>query len=334
MKKINNNSIFSYLKASDNEMFSKLSIRDQNDIFMLLDKFYLVLRDNLGLDDYITFGLELEHEHAKEKLIEENLLKIGLLGNWDLGKDSSLNFGGELHTPILRDKLESWEELDKACKILRKYSKIGPNSGGHVHVGTQVLGFEYKSWLKFLKIWAGYENIIYRFSYGTFLSGRPNIDLFAEDIALYFKEVFEKFHDKDLTYRDITHELRYASEYGVNLINVSSDSIFKEGNTIEFRCPNGTLDPVIWQNYVNLFTKLLLYCKSNDYNNNIVDERFNEIQGNSKMPYNKIYLEQSLEFADLIFNNNIDKIYFLRQYLKSFESSEIPLKKARKFIKN
>ena len=75
MKKINNNSIFSYLKASDNEMFSKLSIRDQNDIFMLLDKFYLVLRDNLGLDDYITFGLELEHEHAKEKLIEENLLK-------------------------------------------------------------------------------------------------------------------------------------------------------------------------------------------------------------------------------------------------------------------
>lgn len=52
------------------------------------------------------------------------------------------------------------------------------------------------------------------------------------------------------------------------------------------------------------------------------------------MPYNKIYLEQALEFADLIFNNNIDKIYFLRQYLKSFESSEIPLKKAKKFIKN
>ena len=54
----------------------------------------------------------------------------------------------------------------------------------------------------------------------------------------------------------------------------------------------------------------------------------------SEMPYNKIYLEQALEFADLIFNNNIDKIYFLRQYLKSFESSEIPLKKAKKFIKN
>ena len=32
-----------------------------------------------------------------------------------------------------------------------------------------------------------------------------------------------------------------------------------------------------------------------------------------------IYLEQALELCDMIFTNNFDKVYFLRQYLKSFE---------------
>ena len=36
----------------------------------------------------------------------------------------------------------------------------------------------------------------------------------------------------------------------------------------------------------------------------------------------KIYVDDALEFVDLIFDNNMDKIYFLRQYLKSFEVSD------------
>lgn len=37
------------------------------------------------------------------------------------------------------------------------------------------------------------------------------------------------------------------------------------------------------------------------------------------MWYNEIYLEQALELCDMIFTKNIDKVCFLRQYLKSFE---------------
>ena len=33
--------------------------------------------------------------------------------------------------------------------------------------------------------------------------------------------------------------------------------------------------------------------------------------------YNDIYYDQAIELCDLIFNKNIDKIYFLRQYLKN-----------------
>ena len=43
--------------------------------------------------------------------------------------------------------------------------------------------------------------------------------------------------------------------------------------TIEFRCPNGTLNEVIWQNNLNLFVHLLLYAKSNDFDEYRVEKR-------------------------------------------------------------
>ena len=41
-----------------------------------------------------------------------------------------------------------------------------------------------------------------------------------------------------------------------------------------------------------------------------------------------------LELCDMIFTNNFDKIYFLRQYLKSFEIGKKEYSKAKKFTKN
>ena len=37
--------------------------------------------------------------------------------------------------------------------------------------------------------------------------------------------------------------------------------------------------------------------------------------------YSEINLKKALEFIDLIFDNNLDKIYFLRQYLKNYETT-------------
>jgi len=92
-------------------------------------------------------------------------------------------------------------------------------------------------------------------------------------------------------------------------------------NTLEFRSPNGTIDPVIWQNNLNMLVNLLLYCKSNDFNNDVIDKRHDKYKEkyNSLYWYNEIYIDQALELCDLIFTNNLDKINFLRQYLKSFE---------------
>lgn len=82
----------------------------------------------------------------------------------------------------------------------------------------------------------------------------------------------------------------------------------------------------------------MLYCKSLKFNDDIVERRkrnnLNEYY--SLEFYNEIFLDQALELSDLIFDNNLDKLYFLRQYLKSFEvcnkRSELVI--AKKMIKN
>ena len=37
--------------------------------------------------------------------------------------------------------------------------------------------------------------------------------------------------------------------------------------------------------------------------------------------YNEINFKNALEFVDIIFDNNLDKVYFLRQYFKNFEEN-------------
>lgn len=34
--------------------------------------------------------------------------------------------------------------------------------------------------------------------------------------------------------------------------------------------------------------------------------------------YNKLYIDEALELVDLVFDNNLDKINFLKQYLKLY----------------
>ena len=95
------------------------------------------------------------------------------------------------------------------------------------------------------------------------------------------------------------------------------------------------MNSVVWQNNINLFVNMLLYAKSPDFNHDIVDKRklINEGKYDNLKWYNELYLDQVLEFCDLTFNSNEDKIYFLRQYLKSFEIGESDFKKCKQFVK-
>ena len=323
--------LFNYIKAQNNDMISLMSGDELQNLLYYLDNYYLELRDCLGFDENITFGLELEFENSyiiglKDRLKEE-LSKIKLSPSWYVQGDATLIRGAEISSPILTDKSYDWDNLKQVCGIVSQYASIGKNSGGHIHIGTQVLGNKTKNWLNFIKIWSVYENIIYRFVYGEFLNARTSMRGYAEPILR---------ESSTISLEDIKTILPHYRYQAVSFGNVSNFETIKNRNTIEFRCPNGTLNPIIWQNNVNFFVNLLLYSKSSRYNDDIVESR-KQKNGNkySEMYwYEEIYLQQALEFCDMVFTNNLDKVYFLRQYLKSYETATSKsLSKAQEFTR-
>ena len=81
---------------------------------------------------------------------------------------------------------------------------------------------------------------------------------------------------------------------------------------------------------LSFFVKLLLYSKSTLFNDDLVQKRhkLTENKYYGLEWYKESYIDQALELCDMMFDNNLDKVYFLRQYLKSFEVS-----KDNKYIK-
>lgn len=67
------------------------------------------------------------------------------------------------------------------------------------------------------------------------------------------------------------------------------------------------------------FVHFLKYCKSKSFDDDLVEKRHRLNKFQNLKWYDEIYLEQALELCDMIFTNNFDKVYFLRQYLKSFQ---------------
>ena len=164
-----------------------------------------------------------------------------------------------------------------------------------------------------------------------FIKGTMNtlISFTADDFANleYLKGLSE------VSLKDVIRTLDYGKYCAVNLNHVVNPDRFITGNTIEFRCPNGTLDATIWQNNVNLFTKLLRYATSKDFDEDTINRRWEQIKDKftDLRWYDEIYLSQALELCDLIFDNNLDKVYFLKQYLKSFATVDKRIGKAKPF---
>lgn len=363
---------FNFVNLNSNDELSKMKFDDTLEFVERLREYKLSLRNSLGLDKSITFGLEIEFENLvfQFKELSEWMWKLDLLPSvyytkenykslsnykkknkfWNIGlspdeyidikprevfdwhvkHDHSLNNGAEITSPILIDNPRYWEDLKKVCKLASDFGEISTHSAGHVHVGTQALGTSKKAWENFIRLWSAYENVIYRFGYNEYLTKNKDISYCkpASNMLLNAYMILGEDFDMLLGY------LSGSRTYAVNFQNVtlSDDKVIPFG-TIELRNPNGTLDPVIWQNNVNFFTKLLLYCRSNNFDEDKVQERLKRksIYSNDFENYNHIFTEQAIELADMVFDNNLDKIYFLRQYIKDFDTSDVSMVKTKKF---
>lgn len=346
----NNKKIFEYLKPFDNDKISAFNDKDINEVINLVNKYYLEYRNVLDINSGVTFGVEIEMEHFKGTVedfwpFEVAINRIVGNTNWTIKNDITLEWGRELATEIYTDNKKTWIDMRHVCEFASLYGEIDRRCAGHVNIGCQVLGNNPLYWYRFLKLWGIYENVIYRFGYGEYLNCFPFVEYSAKPIAKLIDNRMDIIKKNiDVSVFDVINSI-YVPGSNIDFLKKNAVSFLGmynfvkdysgiiDGVRVEIRSPLGTLDEVVWQNYINFFVKLMLYCKSDNFDEDILNRRYIEVCDTfSRLDkYNEIYLEQAIELSDMIFDKNIDKIYFLRQYLKSFEVVSKGYRKARKF---
>lgn len=331
------NSIFSnYLNFKKNIDFSKLNKDELSNVLIIAMENKLLLRDKLSFDELYTYGVEIELENVKIKKIAKKFSKFSSL-NWSLVRDCSLYKGIEFVSPILYDSKNYWNQLYDVCETTNNLAVIDKHCGLHVHVGSHILGKDKRAWLNFLKLYAVYENIIFRFAYGEFYNYRDSIIDYAPPVSLELWKDYLYLKEKGADLSEIIFTIKHGKYNAINFDHVKYDTVDQviEDNTVEIRCGNGCKNPAIIQNYVNFLLSLFRYAKSDKFNDELIDKRYDKckyIYGNIDM-YCEIYLEQALELIDEIFYNNLDKIYFLNQYLKDFKADKKKFDKNKTFTK-
>ena len=324
----------SFITSEKNDDFILLRGRDLQDLLVEVENYFLEYREKINLPSNVTFGVEIEYEGVSRvktnKFIDKNLK------DWISKDDGSLQSGGEVTSPIMKDQVKYWRELKKVCEYLsKKGADTSHNAGGHIHIGANVLGYDVEAWRAFLKLYTVYENVIFRFVYGDKISGRRELLKYAPPTADFIYRLMPMIN-KAKSEHDIKNILLLLTKKRHVALNF--DNVGFRKNTFEFRSPNASTNAVIWQNNINAVSKMLVSSKDK-----VLDEEFLDYKlEHEYFPYSEndylydvVNLKNVLEFVDLVFDNNLDKIYFLRQYLKNFQDNYgLSLAvKARRFVK-
>lgn len=329
-----------FLNPKDNDFVSSLRGLDLQDFLTQTENYFLEYRDCLNFSGDITFGVELEYESASR--IEVTSFIDKKLPSWVSKTDGSLSSGGEINSPVMKDKENYWQELKMICDFLsKKRADTAHNAAGHIHIGATVLHYNIMAWKSFLKLYMAYEHVLFRFAYGDKISAREKIMEYACPVSDDLYKKLDQINMASVVVRLADDVLEPRAKFrALNFCNTRfgdlSNTMIK--NTIEFRNPNASSNAVVWQNNINDFAKMLLSCRQH-----VVDMEFLDYKlkhefapySMNHLSYSCVCLKDALEFVDIIFDNNLDKIYFLRQYLKEFqENYGIPQAvPAKKFVK-
>lgn len=281
-----------------------------------IESYFLEYRDTLNLPDNLTFGTEIEYEGVFKRFVDKY---INDFTDW-CSKEEEFIIGGEISSPIMIDSPQYWKELKIICNYLTKRrADTLHKAGGHIHVGANILEKDVEAWRIFLKLYMVYEHVLFRFAYGDKISARKKIVEHARPIAYELYNLLEVLNNIE----DMNKLLLNIASIGKHT-SLNMNNLLKDRNTLEFRLFNASTNEIIWQNNINTVSKMLLAAKNKFIDEGFLDYKLNngfESFRDKMYRYNIVNLKDSLEFVDLVFDNNLDKVYFLRQYFKNFENN-------------
>ena len=304
----------------------ELSILDNKEVIDIIKKHKIEYRDSLnGLN--IPFGCEIEFEDAnyKKVLKKFNSLKNKNinLSSWKLVEEDSLNpyfyseifstnlNGGEIVSPILNDNIKSWQNLKEVCEFLRNMkAKSLDLSAAHIHFDNKLFKENYIALKRLLMLWVIYEDVIFRFSAGFKDKVREYALTYAVPVS---NKVFNIINNTS-NYEGLLKSLKIPRTNAISLYNFDK----KINDSFEFRCPNGTLSEIVWQNNINFFKHLLESSLDDNKEWDKIDYQIkNYIPCNFQFElYNILDIDKACTLADFIFNQDIDKKSFMKQYIK------------------
>jgi hypothetical protein len=186
------------------------------------------------------------------------LLKKKVLEDWDVKDDSSLEDGVEISSPKMVDNEVNVENIYMICEALSRCNAYtSERCGGHIHIGADYLKSK-EAYMNLFDIWGNAERLIYKISnqkgeiprygipeYAAPISSKLNAALEQETINLADEESLDNFICQVIN----AEESRFT---GLNLLNVINSK-----KTIEFRIPNGSLNPDTWIENIMLFGRMI-----------------------------------------------------------------------------
>ena len=241
------------LFTKDMELIENLRKNCDAKIVEELDRYLKIQPTTLPKE--MTIGVEIESEGpCNWENIRETIDEAEL--DWVAKDDGSLQNGTEVASTILTESTASME-IFKICQELRRLRQTtSKRCGGHIHIGADYLT-DIQDWRNLRTIWNNAEGIFYAISNAKGEIPRQGVIEYASPISKKdetFSETIKLDSEDDLEkYIKLLKEIQGSKYSGINYRNVGSSG----KNTIEFRLPNGTINPTTWVENINLFGGLI-----------------------------------------------------------------------------
>jgi len=306
-------------------------------------------KTKLDINPDITIGYEVEVEgvspHIIKNILANDQVKDTLfqkqninpnLSKWGIKYDPTVNTGVELVSPILMDNEEDWKDLKDVINMLKSLGgKIDGQCGGHIHIGSNILGTDEKAWENFLTIWSECESSIYKISNPANENFRDGVGEFASPTKSIIDEILKKGSVKLDTHEDVKKLAeQYSRMYipdktksgrykGLNLKPISDG----KQNTVEFRMPNGQLDAIEVQRNIELFARVMEVSKKISIEPEYKKKFFDKMKNKEATEEEKLMC-----LLDLSFDSIVDKSIYYERYLSRDKELIISNEPYEKFV--
>ncbi|MDQ6422593.1 amidoligase family protein [Paenibacillus sp. LHD-117] len=225
--------------------------------------------NSFGMEVEFTFPRNVSASEVARALYEEGLLDrpdyhayhMGSAGPgyWKLETDISIEPRGlELVSPILYDRPETWQQIERACTRLKELGcSVNDSCGGHVHIGIAPMDHRTHAWQRLARIGVAYEKSIYRIGGAdadgyrqTGQAGRHRGTDYAAPLPSSARQI------NALEPAALARQRLSSSRYTLfNTTNI--DDSYQPRPAIEMRYPNSTLDHRQWQAQIQVANALV-----------------------------------------------------------------------------